>query len=147
MKLQDCIEFANANPVCFIATADGDQPHVRGVLMMRADESGFYYVLLSPKKVCRQLRANPKVEVCYYNNPPNLGEARQMRITGVAELVKDPALIKKAAQDRAFLEPIAGQPLEPITEIWRISHGEAHFWTMADVGKEVQRRPLEHVKF
>jgi pyridoxamine 5'-phosphate oxidase len=147
MKPQDCIQFANANPVCYIATMDGDQPRVRAVMQMFADESGFYYALLSMKHVSRQLKTNPKVEVCYYNNPPNLGEARQMRLTGVAELVKDPALIKKEAQNRAFLEPIAGQPLEPILEIWRISHGEAHFWTMADVGKEVQRIPLERIKF
>jgi pyridoxamine 5'-phosphate oxidase len=144
MKLQDCIQFANANPVCFIATVEGDQPRVRGVLMMSADESGFYYALLSMKKVSKQLKANPKMEVCYYNNPPSLGEARQMRVTGMAELVKDPALIKKTAQDRAFLEPILGQPLEPVMEIWRISHGDAHFWTMGDVGKEAK---LEHCKF
>ena len=144
MNLQDCIQFANANPVCFIATEDGDQPRVRGVLMMSADESGFYYALLSFKQVSRQLKANPKMEVCYYNNPPNLGEAKQMRITGVAELIKDQARSHKVAQERAFLEPILGQPIEPVLEIWRISHGDAHFWTMADVGHEAQ---LEHLKF
>jgi hypothetical protein len=82
--------------------------------------------------------------VVYYNNPANLGEAQEMRVAGTAELVMDPALIKKVAQDRAYLEPIAGQPIEPITEIWRISHGDAHFWTMMDVLKEPQ---LEHIKF
>ena len=144
MELQDCIDFANANPVCFIATVDGDQPRVRGVLMMSADESGFSYALLSPKQVSKQLKANPKMEVVYYNNPANLGEARQMRVTGTAELVRDPALIKKVAQDRAFLEQICGQPIEPLVEIWRVSHGDAHFWTMMDVLKEPQ---LEHIKF
>jgi pyridoxamine 5'-phosphate oxidase len=144
MNLQDFIQFANANPVCYIATVEGDQPRVRGVLALPADESGFYYTLLSMKKVCAQLRANPRMEVCYYNNPSNLGEARQMRVSGVAELVQDKALIHKVAQERAFLEPVLGQPLEPVTEIWRISHGDAHFWTMGDVGKEAQ---LEHVRF
>jgi pyridoxamine 5'-phosphate oxidase len=144
MKLQDCIQFANANPVCFIATEDGDQPRVRGVLMMSADESGFSFALLSMKQVCKQLKRNAKMEVCYYNNPPTLGEAKQMRVTGKAELVKDAALIHKVAQDRAFLEPILGQPLEPVVEIWRISHGDAHFWTMGDVGHEAQ---LEHLEF
>jgi uncharacterized pyridoxamine 5'-phosphate oxidase family protein len=144
MELKDCIDFANAHPVCFIATEDGDQPHVRGVLMMSADESGFYFALLSPKQVSHQLKANPKVEVCYYNSPPNLGEARQLRVTGVAELCQDPDLIEKVANDRAFLEQIAGQPIRPLIEIWRVSHGEAHFWTMMDVLKEPQ---LERVKF
>jgi len=144
MELQECIKFANAYPVCFIATMDGDQPHVRTVMHVSADESGFYYALLSMKHVSRQLKANPKMEVCYYNNPPGLEGARQMRVTGVAELLNDPALIKKVAHDRAFLEPILGQPLEPVSEIWRISHGDVHFWTMADAGKELQ---LEHLKF
>lgn len=144
MELQECIKFANTHPVCFLATVDGDQPHVRAMLQMSADESGFYYALLSFKRVSRQLKANPKMEVCYYNNPSSLGEARQMRITGEAELLNDPALIKKEAHNRAFLEQILGQPLEPILEIWRISHGDVHFWTMADVGKELQ---LEHLKF
>jgi uncharacterized pyridoxamine 5'-phosphate oxidase family protein len=40
---QDCIKFANENPVCYIATMDGDQPRVRGFLMWFADEKGFYF--------------------------------------------------------------------------------------------------------
>jgi pyridoxamine 5'-phosphate oxidase len=147
IELQDCIDFANSNPVCFIATADGDQPRVRTVRMVCADESGFYYCLLSPKKVCTQLRANAKAEVCYYNNAPGITEARQMRITGLAERVDDPPLIKRAAQERAGLEQITGEPVEPNIEIWRISHGDAHFWTLAQVGKQVQQLPLEHVQF
>ena len=144
MNLQDCIQFANANPVCYIATVEGDQPRVRTVMALPADESGFYYFLLSMKNVCKQLKANPKVEVCYYNNPPNPGEARQMRVAGSAELVTDRARIHKEAEARAWLEPTLGQPVEPVLEIWRISHGDAHFWTMADVGHEAQ---LEHLQF
>ncbi len=144
MELKENIDFANANPVCIIATEDGDQPRVRGVLMMSADESGFYFALLSPKQVCHQLKANPKVEVCYYNNSADPGQAKQMRVTGVAELCQDPDLIDKVAHDRAFLEQLAGQPIRPIIEIWRVSHGEAHFWTMMDVLKEPQ---IERIKF
>ncbi len=144
MELKECIDFANAHPVCFIATEDGDQPRVRSVRMISADQSGFYFFMLSPKQVTHQLHANPNIEVCYYNNPADLGQAKQMRVTGVAELCQDPDLIDKAARDRAFLEQIAGQPIRPIMEIWRVSHGEAHFWTMMDVLKESQ---LERTKF
>jgi len=147
MDLKDCIEFANANPVCFLATEDGDQPRVRTVLMGFADEGGLYFYLLSFKRMTEQVKANPKVEVCYYNNPPSLGEAKHMRVTGVAERVNDPAVIKKAASDRAFLDPLAGQPLEPFIEVWRISHGEAQFWTLPDVGTQVRGEPLEGVTF
>ena len=33
MDLQSCTQFANENPVCTLATARGDQPRVRGVLL------------------------------------------------------------------------------------------------------------------
>jgi pyridoxamine 5'-phosphate oxidase len=38
MDLKDCIEFANKNPVCWLATAEGDQPRVRGFLLWYTDE-------------------------------------------------------------------------------------------------------------
>ena len=144
MDFQDCIKFANENPVCYIATMDGDQPRVRGFLMCFADENGFYFGTLSPKEVTKQLKANPKVEVCYYNTPAELKDARQMRVTGKVEWVDDKALHEKICKERAFLADITGQPLAPIMELFRIHTGKVHFWTMMDVLKESQ---LERIKF
>jgi uncharacterized pyridoxamine 5'-phosphate oxidase family protein len=144
MDFKDCIQFANDNPVCFTATMDGDQPRVRGLLMWFADESGFYFITLSPKQFSRQLKENPKVEVCFYNNPPELQGAKQMRVTGEAEFRDDEELLEKAYQTRAFLEELAGRPLKPVVEVYRISTGEAHFWTLQDVLKEPE---LERIKF
>jgi nitroimidazol reductase NimA-like FMN-containing flavoprotein (pyridoxamine 5'-phosphate oxidase superfamily) len=44
MDYKDCIKFANENPVCYVATADGDQPRVWGLLMWFADETGFFFI-------------------------------------------------------------------------------------------------------
>ena len=121
MELQECIKFANTYPVCFIATVDGDQPRVRTVMHVSADESGFYYALLSMKHVSRQLKATPKMEVCYYTNPPGLGEARQMRVAGVAELLNDPALIKKVPMIGLPGARFLGSPWS-CQRNWRISH-------------------------
>ena len=55
MDLQECTKFATENPVCYLATADGDQPRVRVVLMWFADERGFYFAILSPKNVIKPL--------------------------------------------------------------------------------------------
>jgi pyridoxamine 5'-phosphate oxidase len=144
MDFKDCIQFANDNPVCFIATMDDDQPRVRGFLMMSADESGFYFITFSPKQCTRQFKENPKVEICFYNNPPELQGAKQMRVTGEAEFLDDEELLEKAYQARAFLEELAGRPIKPLVEVFRISTGEAHFWTLQDVLKEPE---LERIRF
>jgi pyridoxamine 5'-phosphate oxidase len=144
MDLQDCIKFATENPVCFVATADGDQPRVRGFLMWYADESGFYFITMTPKEVSKQLQKNPKVELCFYNNPAELQGAKQMRVTGEVEFLDDEEIEEKAYQARSFLEAIAGKPIRPVTQVFRIATGEAHFWTMADILKEPE---LERLKF
>jgi uncharacterized pyridoxamine 5'-phosphate oxidase family protein len=33
MNLQDCIQFATQNPICFLATIEGDQPRVRALAL------------------------------------------------------------------------------------------------------------------
>lgn len=144
MDFQECVKFANEHPVCYLATMDGDQPRVRALLMLSADENGFAFTTFSPKQVSSQLKANPKTEVCFYNNPAELGDAKQMRVTGAVEFLGDEQTLEKAYQTRAFLEQMAGRPLKPLTEVFRISTGEAHFWTLADVLKEPT---LERIKF
>ena len=144
MDLQDCITFAKENPVCYVATVDGDQPRVRALLMWFADENGFTFGGLSSKAFSKQLKKNPKVEICFYNNPPELQGAKQMRVTGEVAFLDDEALINRLAQERDFLEQLAGQSLEGLWEVFRVHTGEAHFWTMQDVLKEPE---LERIKF
>ncbi|MDB4584730.1 pyridoxamine 5'-phosphate oxidase family protein, partial [Draconibacterium sp.] len=133
-----------ANPVCFLATTDGDQPHVRALLLFFADETGFYFGTLSPKEMAKQLHKNPKVEICFYNNPKELADAKQMRLRGKVEFVNDPALKHRIHEERKFLDDIAGENLEPYEEIIKVSAGDLHFWTMMDVMKEPK---LEHHEF
>ncbi|KPK80406.1 MAG: hypothetical protein AMS27_17060 [Bacteroides sp. SM23_62_1] len=144
MDLQECIKFASENPVCFLATSEGDQPRVRALLMWFANENGFYFATMSPKKVFKQLQSNPKVELCFYNNAADLKDAKMMRITGVVDLLEDEELKNKILQDRAFLADLVGRPLDDITEVFRINRGEVYFWTMADILKEPE---LERIKF
>jgi len=144
MNLQDCITFASENPVCYIATTDGDQPRVRAVLMCFANENGFYFETLSPKEMSKQLHNNPRIEVCFYNNPTELPNAKMMRITGEIEFVDDEEIKKKVYEQIRFLEDLAAKPIEPLLEVFRIKTGEAHFWTLADILKEPE---LERIRF
>lgn len=144
MDRNEFISFAKANPVCFLATTDGDQPHVRAILLFFADKTGFYFGTLSPKDMAKQLHKNPKIEVCFYNTPMDFAHAKQMRLTGTVEFVDDPDLKHKLHKERLFLDDIAGQNLESYEEIFKVNSGDIHFWSMADVMNEKQ---LEHLVF
>ena len=144
MNLQDCIKFATENPVCSLATTEMDQPRVRTVMMMFANDSGFYFETLSPKEMSKQLHNNHKVEVCFYNNPAELQNAKSLRITGEIEFVDDEEIKKKVYEQIKFLDDLAGKSIEPFLEVYRIKSGEAHFWTLMDVLKEPE---LERIRF
>lgn len=139
MKLQEYIDFATGHPVCSLATSAGDQPRVRAFLLWRANESGFYFETLTPKDVYKQLKTNPKVEICFFNNESDLEKAKTMRLSGEVEFLDDPDLKKQLLQDWPFL-----QEAEPVLELFRIRSGEAFFWTMADVLKE---KEIQRVRF
>jgi pyridoxamine 5'-phosphate oxidase len=136
VDIKDCIQFALENPMCSFATVGGDQPHVRTLFMDQADENGFYFCLGNNKQVFKQLCANPKVEICFFNHAADLGQARQLRITGVMEEIHDPAFTEKAYAARQGLEAIVGEPLRPMISTFRLHSGEAKFWTVMNAMTE-----------
>jgi pyridoxamine 5'-phosphate oxidase len=144
MDLDDCIRFATAHPICFLATEDQGRPRVRPLLLWTADQDGFTFMTMSPKQLSEQLHRDPRVEACFFNGESELPAARSMRVTGSAEFLDDAGLVHKVSEERAALEGLIGRPLEPIAEVFRISHGEARFWTLQDILKE---RGLEAVRF
>lgn len=139
MTMQECIRFAAEHPVCSLATVDADQPRVRAFMLWRANEDGFYFETFNAKDVYEQLKDNPKVEICFFNNESDLEKAKTMRVTGEVEFLDDPALKKQLLADWPFL-----QDAEPMVEIFRVHSGEAFFWTMADAAKE---KDIERVRF
>ena len=144
MNLQECLTFATENPICYLATTDGDQPRVRAVMLAFANEHGFYFETFGGKDMYKQMKQNPKVEICFYNNPTELQNAKTMRITGEVEFVDDADIKKQVYEKVKFLDDLAGQSVEPLLEIFRIKSGDAHFWTLMDVLKESQ---IEHITF
>ena len=145
MAFQDCTQFATENPLCYLATTEGDQPRVRPILLWFADESGFYFCGLGPKKVWAQIEANPKVEVCFYNNATDAAGWRSMRVTGEAVFLDDPALVAKILEDRPFYRDFgAGKADGPTVPIVRIPHGEAWFWTAEYILREAE---AERIRF
>ena len=143
MDLGDCIRFAQENPVTFIATVDGDQPRVRAFAMWFADKTGFYYHTGTTKDVCRQLKKNPKVELCFCS--PSGSAMKTMRVTGEAEFLEDKALEERLYRDRPWMKDVMNNaPKETKLAMFRVAHGEAWFWTMA---VNLREREVPRIRF
>jgi pyridoxamine 5'-phosphate oxidase len=140
MNIQDCIKFTNENPICYLATVEDDQPRVRALGFWFADETGFYFQIGSIKKMYGQLQKNPKAEACFYKHEGMIGT--MLRIAGKIEFVNDRALKERVMKDRPFLKDMGLTVDSPGLIIFRIAHGQAHFWTMANNFK-----PKEIIEF
>jgi pyridoxamine 5'-phosphate oxidase len=128
MDINDCIKFANEVKLCFLATVESDQPRVRALGFWFADETGFYFQTGDLKQFYRQLKINPKTELCFYKHENPTGT--MLRIAGKVEFIDDVKLKEKVLQERPFLKSFGLTINSPGLIIFRVSHGEAHFWTM-----------------
>lgn len=126
MTKKEAFELMNGNPVFHLATMEGDQPRVRGMLLFRADEEGIIFHTASTKDVFAQMKQNPKVELCFQ------GEGRQLRVTGAAEQVEDDRLREEifCHPSRKFLQAWKDNGIDGLLQIFRIKNAAAVEWTM-----------------
>ena len=124
------------NPVFHLATLDGDQPRVRGMLLYRADKNGIIFHTGYKKDVFEQLMKNPKVELCFWN----MSEGIQVRVTGTVEKIDDPKLQEEifAHPSRKFLQVWKDQGVEGMLQLFILKNGIATPWTMATNFSEKQ---------
>lgn len=73
-----------------LATIDGDQPRLRPVSPVKTEGFFVFVANLRLYHKTQEIAANPKVELCYVDDGHN-----QVRLTGVAEVVKDQALLEE----------------------------------------------------
>jgi len=140
MNIQDCIEFTRVNPIAYMATEEDFQPHVRALGIWFADETGFYFQTSSAKEIPHQLELNPKTEICFYHHDGLIGT--MLRITGSVEFLFDRSLKEKALNDRPYLKSF-GLTVDSLSLVlFRIAHGQAHFWSM-----ENNLKPKEIITF
>ena len=145
MSFQDYVKFANDVHNCYLATAEGDQPRVRALGLFFADDTGFYFQIESVKAMYKQLQNNKKVEVYFHATGPGPDAGKVMRVSGEVEFLDDIALKTRALEERPFLKGLGIKgPEDPLLVVFRISKGEAYFWTMADNMKESE---IERIKF
>ena len=133
MSLEEYAKFANENPACYLATAEGAQPRVRAMGMWYADETGFYFQTQSVKALYKQIQENDRVEV--YFCTPDFSKA--MRVSGRVKNIEDTELRRKCIEERPFIKDMGiTDPEDPLLAVFHLFTGEAYFWTRADSMKE-----------
>ena len=99
----------------YLATMDGDQPRLRPVSPVKTDGFTVYVANLRRYHKTVEIEANPKVELCYLDDKHN-----QVRITGVAEVVRERALLQEIWDSNPLLRQYLGSIDNPELILYRI---------------------------
>lgn len=121
------------NQMFYIATVDGDQPHVRPFGQLLGYQGGVYLNTGNTKNVYKQMKANPKVELCAF------AKGAIVRVTARAVESDDSEV------HRVMLEDVPGiakmyQGRENELAAFRLTHMEV---VVTERGEETQRFTLD----
>ena len=119
-------ELINSNLAFHLATMDGDQPRVRGMMLFRADKDGIVFHTASTKDLFKQIQKNPKAELCFN------ADGTQIRVTGELQVNTDPALREEifAHPTRKFLQAWKDMGIDYLLTVLVMKNCEAVIWTM-----------------
>jgi len=120
----------------FLATLDRDQPRVRPVSPVRIDGFAVWVANLRSYHKTLEIEANPKVELCYLDPGHD-----QLRITGVAEVVTDRALLQAIWDANPLLRHYLGTIDNPELIVYRIRPTRVRF--MREWALEYHEVPLQ----
>lgn len=130
------IKFMNEHPDFSLATTDGNIPHVRTLMLHKANESGIYFTVGKFKEVYRQLSLNPRVELCFHS------DKFQVRIKGVVEnLDRDKVLKEEILEARPFMKPWIDKVGLKYMAVFCLRSGEAVTWSL-----ETEMEPQQPVQ-
>ncbi len=125
MDKQEIFNYLNECKIFFLATAEGDTPHVRGIFLHKADETGISFTTAKFRDLYKQLKENPKVELVFWKDKSSI------RVSGMAvEFDEDLELKKEIVAQRPFMNPwIEAAGYAPMA-VFKIMDGMATHWSM-----------------
>ena len=136
MTKEEILKFINENPSFSLATCDGTIPHVRTLMLHKADETGIYFMVGKFKDVYRQLSLNPSVELCFHKD--NV----QVRVSGkVEKLDKELDLKKEILEARPFMKPWIDIVGYKYMAVFRVKDCLATIWSL-----ETEMQPKDLIK-
>ena len=106
----------------YLATVDGDQPRLRPISPLKTEGFTVYFANLRSYHKTAEIQANPKVELCYLDDDHD-----QVRITGVAEVVTDRAVLEEIWQCSPLLRKYLGTIDNPELILYRIRPTRVRF--------------------
>jgi len=119
-----------------LATIDGDQPRVRPVSPLRTDGFTVYVANLRSYGKTKQIEDNPRVELCYMDSHHN-----QVRITGVAEVLDDEAVLQDLWDTNPLLRNYLGSIDNPELLIYKVIPNRVSY--MQEWALEYHNVPLD----
>jgi pyridoxamine 5'-phosphate oxidase len=125
MNRKEILQFINANPSCHLATTDGNQPRVRGMLLYKADSTGLVFHTGAFKALCNQITQSKHIELCFNSKDT------QVRVAGIVEIIDDLTLKKEIVEARPFLRPLIEERSYDVLVVFRVTACKATVWTMA----------------
>ena len=126
MTKEEILKLIKSHPTSFMATVEGDKPHVRGMGIYDADENGIIIQTWTIKDIHQQILKNPEVELCFND----LKGGIQVRVSGRAEIIDDIEFKKKVVEKRPFMKPTVEKQGLNVVALYRVK-GKATVWTMA----------------
>jgi general stress protein 26 len=118
-----------------LATIDGDQPRLRPVSPVKTE--GFHVHVANLKSYHKtvEIAANPRVELCYLSEGHD-----QVRITGVAEVETDRAVLQAIWDSNPLLRKYLGSIENPALVVYRIRPERVRY--MKEWALDYQEVPL-----
>lgn len=120
----------------YLATIDGDQPRLRPVSPVRTDGFTVYVANLRMYHKTGEIAVNPKVELCYLDEGHN-----QVRLTGVAEVLSDRALLQEIWDSNPLMRKYLGSIDNPALIVYRITPNQVRY--MQEWALEYYEVPLQ----
>lgn len=105
-----------------LASMDGDQPRLRPVSPVKTDGFTVYVANLRQYHKTQEIAANPKVELCYLD-----GDHNQVRITGLAAVVTDRAVLEEIWNTNPLLRQYLGSLDNPALVVYRIDPSHVRY--------------------
>jgi general stress protein 26 len=105
-----------------LATLDGDQPRLRPVSPVKVAGFVIYVANLRSYHKTVELAANPKCELCYVDD-----RHHQVRLTAVAEVVTDRAVLEEIWAANPLLRTYLGSLENPALIVYRLTPSRVRY--------------------
>ncbi len=131
--MNQVMNFLSGAGVFYLATTDGDQPHVRPLGFVMESDGKLAFCTGNTKAMCKQLKANPKVEICAYD-----GQGNTLRIFGEAVFATTNETQRNALDTMPTLSEIYSVG-DGNFEIFRLNNAKA---VCSNISGETRELPL-----